>query len=81
MKTTIEIADSLLQRAKVVTVREGTTLRALVEEGLRRVLEERHRRGRFKLRTATFKGAGLQEGLHGASWERIRDAAYEGRGS
>jgi hypothetical protein len=52
-----------------------------VEEGLRRVLADHAKRGGFRLRRATFKGKGLQPGFKGASWERIRDASYEGRGS
>jgi hypothetical protein len=33
------------------------------------------------LRRATFKGRGLQAGVEGASWERLREMAYEGRGA
>jgi hypothetical protein len=55
-------------------------LRALVEEGLRRIIAERRRAGAFRLRKATFKGTGLQAGVAGTPWERIRDMAYEGRG-
>ncbi|MDH3525094.1 MAG: hypothetical protein OES32_16075 [Acidobacteriota bacterium] len=40
MRTTVEIADSLFERAKTTMVRRGTTFRALVEEGLARVVEE-----------------------------------------
>lgn len=81
MKTTVEIPDPILSQARKVAAREGTTVRALIEEGLRRVLGERSRAGEFRLRKATFKGKGLQPGLREGDWERIRDAAYEGRGS
>ncbi len=82
MKTTIEIAEALLTDAKRLAAREGVTLRALVEQGLRRVLEERRSSTRsFKLRKASFKGRGLQPGVHGALFDRLRDMAYEGRGA
>ena len=81
MKTTVEISDSLLEDAKRVASKEGTTVRALVEQGLRRVVSERKRREKFHLRKATFKGKGLQPGVSGASWARIREMAYEGRGA
>lgn len=80
MKTTIEISNSLLDEAKKIAAKEGTTVRAFVEQGLRRVLAERKSRGTFRLRKATFKGKGLQPGVKDATWERIRDAVYEGRG-
>lgn len=80
MKTTVEIPNSLLEQARRLASREGTTVRALVEEGLRRIVAERRRASAFRLRKVTFKGDGLQPHLTGASWERIRDAAYEGRG-
>ena len=38
MKTTIDIADGLFDAAKAKAQRDGTTLRAIVEDGLRRVL-------------------------------------------
>ena len=51
------------------------------EEGLRAVLAKRKCRSAFKLRKATFKGRGLQAPLTEASWEHIRDMAYEDRGA
>ena len=81
MKTTVEIPDSLLEEARRVAQRENTTLKALLEQGLRRTLAERKARGRFHLRDASFKGRGLQPGMEGASWEKIRDLIYEGRGA
>ena len=80
MKTTIEIADKLLEQAKRVAVRDRTTVRALVEHGLRRELTDRTRAKPFRLRKASFKGRGLQPGARGLSWERLREMAYEGRG-
>jgi hypothetical protein len=80
MKTTIQIPDSLFEEARRVAQRERVTLRSLVEAGLRRVLSDRAKRCDFRLRRATFRGKGLQPGLEGASWDRIRDAIYEGHG-
>jgi len=81
MKTTVEIPDSLLEEARRVAAREGRPVRALVEEGLRKVLAERKRSAAFRLRKASFKGNGLQPDVARAPWDRIRDLAYEGHGS
>lgn len=77
MKTTIDIADPILEEAKAIAAREGTTMRTLVETGLRYVVAERQARySVFKLRDASFDGEGIQPDLRDASWERIRDLAY-----
>ncbi|MEO7762429.1 MAG: DUF2191 domain-containing protein [Casimicrobiaceae bacterium] len=81
MKTTVDISDALLEEAKRVATREKVTLRELIEAGLRQTLKSRVRQGTFKLRKASFRGKGLQPALRGASWERLRELAYEGRGS
>ncbi|MCK6385638.1 MAG: type II toxin-antitoxin system VapB family antitoxin [Rhodocyclaceae bacterium] len=80
MKTTIEIPDALMEQARRLAAREHTTLRALVEQGLREVIADKKRAAGFRLRRATFKGSGLQPPLRDAGWERIRDMSYEGRG-
>lgn len=81
MKTTIQIADSLFEEARRLAEREHTTLKALVEQGLRRTLAERKRRPAFRLRRATYKGKGLQSSVADAPWEQIRELTYRGRGA
>ena len=80
MKTTIELADDLVDRARAHAAREKTTLRALVERGLRGVLDADERTVAFRLRDASVGGSGLCAEFRGAGWHRIREAAYEGRG-
>ncbi len=80
MKTTVQIPDSLFKEAQKLAREERTTMKALIEAGLRRVISERRQRERFRLRKATFKGKGLHPDFQGASWARLRDASYEGRG-
>jgi hypothetical protein len=63
-----------------VANRERTTLKALIEEGLRRIVSQHKRRNGFRLRKATFKGKGLQPHVADDSWDRIRELSYEGRG-
>jgi len=81
MKTTIQIPDSLFDEVRKLARREKTTLKALVEQGLRRILAERKRGNKgFCLRRVTFNGKGLQPSGSGASWDQIREITYEGRG-
>lgn len=81
MKTTVEIPDALLDRARRTAAREKTTVRRLIEEGLRRILAERRRPGGFRLRDASFAGDGLHADVAAGGWDRIRDHVYEGRGA
>ena len=80
MKVTIELADDLVDRAKAHAAKQGTTLRALVERGLRQVLNADEEPVWFRLEHASVGGRGLQREYQGAEWPRIRGAAYEGRG-
>lgn len=80
MKTTVHIPDTLLEEARKIANQEQTTIKALIEEGLRLTIESRKKKGKFRLRKATFKGNGLQPDVAGASWEKIRDLSYGERG-
>jgi len=81
MKTTVDIADPLLDEAKKLAAAEQTTLRNLVEDGLRRVIADRKRTRKFRLRRATFKGKGLQPDVAAAGWDSVRELVYKGRGT
>ena len=82
MKTTIELPHDLLERSKAVARRENSTLKALIEEGLRMVLREhtRSRRRAAPFAVQPFQGDGLSAEFAGAGWEKIRDEIYRDRG-
>jgi len=79
MKTTIEIADPLFKAARQAARRDRTTLRALVERGLRLALAERRQVPPFQLRDACVDGRGLQPGAESLSWDALRALAYGDR--
>jgi hypothetical protein len=77
VKTIIEISDSLLAQARQLAAARSTTLRQLVEEGLRNLIETRQERP-FRLRDGSFGGTGM---LGKTTWAEIRDEIYQGRGA
>ena len=74
MKTTIEIADDLLARARRQARRERKTLRAVVDEALRQRLSTPAPES-FRLRKHPFKGSGGHDLAEG-QWETVRDLIY-----
>lgn len=58
MKTTLDISEPLFLSAKALAQQSQTTLRALVEEGLRHVLSDRTNATKpaFKLKNASVHG-------------------------
>jgi hypothetical protein len=81
MKTTVELPDRLLREAKKAALEEGTTVRALIEQGLRTVLDDRKQSRAFKLRDASFRGDGLVAGRSLRDWNDVRDLIYAERGT
>lgn len=79
MKTTIDIADELLAKAKQIAERDSTTLKSLAEDGLRKVIAERERAQRpRKIKAIVFKGGkGLTPQARSLSWSQIREMANE----
>ena len=79
MKTTVDLPEALVREAQDVARAEGTTLRALVEDGLRVVLERRRSAARFRLPDASVGGNGLRAEFRGAGWDDVRAAIYGDR--
>jgi hypothetical protein len=81
MKTTLDISEALLEDARKLAAREGTTLRAVVERGLRSVLKESEVAGSLTLRDGSVGGNGLRPELANLGWDEIRRLSYGDRGS
>ena len=77
MKTSVEISNPLFEEARKLAAENGVSMRSLIEQGLRKVLDEqRQSRHSFELRDERVDGNGLTPDFQGASWTKIRDAAY-----
>jgi hypothetical protein len=81
MKTTVEISDALLEEARRLAAASGTTVRALIESGLRIVIDQRRRGKAFRLRKASVAGKGVRAGVREGDWDQLRALAYEERGA
>ena len=76
MKTTIEIADEVLSRAKRQARREGKTLREVVEGALRQQLAAPDAHAAFRLKRHVYKGKGRHPGVEEGDWKSVRDLVY-----
>ncbi len=81
MKTTVVIPDALLREVQALAAKEGSTLKALIQEGLRDVVVKRKRQKPVVLEDMSYPPANLvTEKVEPKSWEEIRAIIYEGRG-
>ena len=76
MKTTLDIQDELLARAKRHAKQTGRPLRAVVEEGLRQVLASPTRREPYVLPDLSVGEPGGPDPLETYSWQDLRDEIY-----
>lgn len=81
MKTTVEIADDLFERAQRLALKERTTFRSLVERGLRVVLQTEPAKPEKLPPLITVGGKGMTEEFKKGGWEKIRDEIYRNRGA
>lgn len=79
MKTTIDVDDTLLARAKQCARKAGKPLRALVEEGLRRVLMESEAPSSYRLPDRSVGKRGGPDPLESLSWQDLRGEIYGDR--
>jgi hypothetical protein len=76
VKTTLDIHDALLLRAKRLSRRTGRPLRALVEDGLRRVLDSQPRQPVYQLPDRSVGDPAARNPLEQLSWQDLRDEIY-----
>jgi hypothetical protein len=81
MKTTIDIADSLLMKSRQVAKQEHVTLRQLVEEGLSAVVAKHSVPRVVHVKPVVFKGKGMAPEFRQRGWPAVRDALYGGHES
>ena len=79
MKTTVDIPDAVLERARRHARRTGKSLRALIEEGLQLVLRSDEQRQRYLLPDRSVGKPRGPNPLEGFSWQELRDEMYGGR--
>jgi hypothetical protein len=78
MKTTVEIPDALLDRARRHARRTGRPVRVLIEEGLRLVLQAEAHRVPYRLPDRSVGVPGGTNPLELLSWHELRDEIYGG---
>jgi hypothetical protein len=76
MKTTVNLPDELVRECQDLARRQRTTLRELIETGLRAVVKQRCGDSPFVLDDASVDGQGLQPAFRDAAWNQIRDTIY-----
>ena len=80
MKTTIDVNDTLLDRAKRHARKVGKPLRALVEDGLRHVLAESEMTTPpYRLPDCSVGRRGNPDPLEHYSWQDLRQEIYGDR--
>ena len=77
MKTTIDINDMLLERAKRHAKDTGRTLRSVVEDGLREVLSRPKPAEPYKLEDHRYGDPNGPNPLENYTWAELRDLIYE----
>ena len=81
MKTTLDIHDELLARAEQHAKATGRPLHAVVEDGLRRVLESSSLRRKYTLPDLRTGDPDASDPLQRYSWPELRGLIYSDPGT
>lgn len=79
MRTSFDIPEPLLRRAKKLARDRKTTLRQVVIDGLRAVVERNTGAVRHRMKDCSFGDGGLVDGLSWSDSERIDELVYGDR--
>jgi Family of unknown function (DUF6364) len=63
MRTTVDLEEDTLRRAKIVAAENGTTLSRLIEDAVKAVLNRGVRPAGARAELPTFHGLGLRPGV------------------
>ena len=75
MKTTIEISDRILRKARSAAKARKTTLRCIVEESLEQTLGLKPKVS-FKLKDFSYGTGGLAGDAEAINWDTVRAEIY-----
>ncbi len=76
MKTTIEIQDELLRRARQHAKATGRSLRAVIEDGIRLALAAPEPQRKYKLPDMSVGDPNAVDPLNAMSWQDLRETVY-----
>lgn len=76
MKITVEVSDAILDRARRVAHRKRRSVRSLVEEGLRLVLEAEEPARPYRMEDRSVGVTGGPNPLESMSWQDLRAEIY-----
>lgn len=76
MKTTVEIPDKILERAKRFAKRKGRPLRAVIEDGIRLAIATEDEHAAYRLPDRSVGNPKGKNPLESLSWPEIREEIY-----
>ena len=79
MRTSVDIPDALLRRARSLASERGITLRQLLVDGLTAALDREELRPQHRMKDISYGRGGLVRGLSWSDTERMNELVYGDR--